>query len=115
MIKVILKKDKVDKIRNFYPNVYRDEIAYIQGEEINGDVAQVLTPDGEFIAVGYITTGTNAMVRVLSTNDIKIDKKFFLEKIKYAYEKRKYLLAETNSIRAFFSEADGIPGLILSH
>lgn len=113
MIKVILKKDKVDKIRNFYPNVYRDEIAYIQGEEINGDVAQVLTPDGEFIAVGYITTGTNAMVRVLSTNDIKIDKKFFLEKIKYAYEKRKYLLAETNSIRAFFSEADGIPGLIL--
>ena len=43
----------------------------------------------------------------------KIDKKFIFERIKNAYEKRKHLLEETNSLRAFYSEADYIPGLII--
>ena len=36
-----------------------------------------------------------------------------VKKIKVAYEKRKHLDKETNCTRIFFSEADGIPGLIV--
>ena len=43
----------------------------------------------------------------------KIDRKFIFERIKNAYEKRKHLLDETNSVRTFYSEADFIPGLII--
>ncbi|WP_297432122.1 class I SAM-dependent rRNA methyltransferase [uncultured Cetobacterium sp.] len=113
MAKVILESGKEKKIRNFYPNVFKDEIQDILGNISNGDIVEVCTTDGELVAKGYVAESTNAFVRVLTTKDIPVDKTLILEKIKRAYEKRKHLLAETNCVRAFYSEADGIPGLII--
>lgn len=113
MAKVILESGKEKKIRNFYPNVFKDEIQDILGNVSNGDIVEVCTTDGELVAKGYVAEATNAFVRVLTTKDIAVDKTLILEKIKRAYEKRKHLLAETNCVRAFYSEADGIPGLII--
>ena len=112
-MKIIVKKDKEQKILNFYPNVYKDEIKEILGEVKTGDVVDIITNDIKFLARGYVTEGTSAFVRVLTTKDEKIDKKFIFERIKIAYEKRKHLLDETNSVRVFYSEADYIPGLII--
>jgi len=113
MAKVILESGKEKKIKNFYPNVFKDEIQDILGNVSNGDIVEVCTTDGELVAKGYVAEATNAFVRVLTTKDIPVDKTLILEKIKRAYEKRKHLLAETNCVRAFYSEADGIPGLII--
>ena len=113
MSKIIIKKEKEQKIQNFYPNVYKDEIKNIIGDVKTGDIVDVITSDMRFLARGYITEGTSAFVRILTTKDEKIDKKFIFERIKNAYEKRKHLLDETNSVRAFYSEADFIPGLII--
>ena len=112
-MKIIVKKDKEQKILNFYPNVYKDEIKEILGEVKTGDVVDIITNDMKFLARGYVTEGTSSFVRVLTTKDEKIDKKFIFERIKRAYEKRKHLLDETNSVRVFYSEADYIPGLII--
>lgn len=113
MAKVILEAGKEKKIRNFYPNVFKDEIQEVLGKTSNGDIVEVCTTDGEVVAKGYVTEFTNAFVRVLTTRDVAVDKTLILEKIKRAYEKRKHLLTETNCIRVFYSEADGIPGLII--
>ncbi len=113
MAKIILEQGKEKKIRNFYPNVFKDEIQEIFGNVSNGDIVEVCTTDGEIVGKGYVAESTNAFVRVLTTKDVPVDKTLILEKIKRAYEKRKPLLAETNCVRAFYSEADGIPGLII--
>ena len=113
MSKIIVKKDKEQKILNFYPNVYKDEIKDIIGVVKTGDIVDIITNDMKFLARAYVTEGTSAFARVLTTKDEKIDKKFIFERIKNAYEKRKHLLDETNSFRAFYSEADYIPGLII--
>ena len=113
MSKIIIKKEKEQKILNFYPNVYKDEIKDVIGNVKTGDIVDVITNDMKFLARGYITEGTSAFVRILTTKDEKIDRKFIFERIKNAYEKRKHLLNETNSVRAFYSEADFIPGLII--
>ena len=113
MSKIIIKKEKEQKILNFYPNVYKDEIKDIIGNVKTGDIVDVITNDMKFLAKGYVTEGTSAFVRILTTKDEKIDRKFIFERIKNAYEKRKDLLNETNSVRAFYSEADFIPGLII--
>ena len=113
MSKIIVKKDKEQKILNFYPNVYKDEIRDIIGTVKTGDIVDIITNDMKFLARAYVTEGTSAFARVLTTKDEKIDKKFIFERIKNAYEKRKHLLDETNSFRAFYSEADYIPGLII--
>ncbi|UUV19073.1 class I SAM-dependent rRNA methyltransferase [Fusobacteria bacterium ZRK30] len=113
MARVMLKKGKEKKIQNFYPNVFKDEIKQIMGTVKTGDIVDVCSEDLTFIGRGYVVENTNALVRVLTTKEETIDKKFILNKIKVAYDKRKYLNEETNCIRVFFSEADGIPGLIV--
>ena len=113
MTSIILKKGKENKIRNFYPNVFKDEVESVVGNVENGDIVDVCTRDMEFVGRGYVTDFTSAYVRVLTTKDEKIDKNFILNRIKNAYEKRKHLFNETNCVRAFFSEGDGIPGLII--
>ena len=113
MAKVILQRGKEKKIQNFYPNVFQDEIKEKIGEMKTGDIVDLVTEDMSFVGRGYVTEGSSAFVRVLSTKEEKIDKAFFYRKIQKAYERRKHLLEETNCIRAFFSEGDGIPGLII--
>lgn len=113
MVKIILKKDKEQKILNFYPNVFKDEIKEIIGNIKNGDIVDVCDYELRFLGRGYITEGTSALVRILTTKDEKIDKDFIYGRIKTAYEKRKKVFLETNSARVFFSEADYIPGLII--
>lgn len=113
MGQVILLKGKEKKIENFYPNVFKDEVKSIIGEIKNGEIADVLRDDMKFVGRGYVTEGTSALVRVLTTEDRLINKEFIYEKIKTAYDKRKHLAEETNCTRVFFSEADGIPGLVI--
>lgn len=113
MSQVILLKGKEKKIQNFYPNVFKDEVKTIIGDIKTGDIVDVVREDMKFIGRGYVTEGTSALVRVLTTKDEKIDKKFIYNKIKVAYENRNILLDETNCMRVFFSEADGFPGLII--
>lgn len=113
MAKVILISGKEKKIINFYPNVFKDEVKTIVGDIKNGDVVDVCSADGAFVGRGYVTDSISAFVRVLTTKDEKIDKNFILEKIRRAYKKREHLFNETNCVRAFFSEGDGIPGLII--
>ncbi|HEY4533342.1 MAG TPA: class I SAM-dependent rRNA methyltransferase [Fusobacterium sp.] len=113
MAKIVLQRGKEKKIQNFYPNVFQDEIQEKIGTMKTGDLVDIVTEEMEFVARGYVTEGSSAYVRVLSTKEEKIDKSFFQKRIKNAYERRRELLQETNCIRTFFSEGDGIPGLII--
>ena len=45
MSKIIIKKEKEQKILNFYPNVYKDEIKNIVGEVKTEDIVDVITSD----------------------------------------------------------------------
>lgn len=113
MSKIVLQRGKERKIQNFYPNVFQDDIKEKIGEMKTGDIIDVITEDMSFVGRGYVTEGSSAYVRILTVKEEKIDKAFFHRKIQKAYEKRKHVLEETNCIRAFFSEGDGIPGLII--
>ncbi len=113
MTRVILNRGKDSKIRNFYPNVFKDEIKEVIGSISNGDIVDVCDSEMGFVGRGYVTENTSSYIRVLTTKDEPIDKNFIMDKIKRAYEKRTHLNAETNSVRVFFSEADGLPGLIV--
>lgn len=113
MSQIVLLKGKEKKIENFYPNVFKDDIKEIVGEIKTGDIVDVVREDMKFVGRGYITNGTSAIVRILTTSNKAIDKNFIYEKIEVAYKKREKLLTETNCMRVFFSEGDGIPGLVI--
>ena len=67
--------------------MYKDEIKDTIGNVKTGDIVDVITNDMKFLARGYVTEGTSAFVRILTTKDEKIDRKFIFERIKNAYEK----------------------------
>ncbi|MDR1835338.1 MAG: class I SAM-dependent rRNA methyltransferase [Fusobacteriaceae bacterium] len=113
MGRVFLKPGKEKKILNFYPNVYEDDILSFPGEREDGVLTEICDHEGTFLAKGYVSVGSSAVVRVLTLSEEKIDGEFFRKKIENAFGRRKELLKETNCLRAFYAEADGIPGLII--
>ncbi len=112
MIGVVqLKRGKERKIHNFYPWVQRGECR-ADGVE-DGAVARLVDADGKFLAVGTYNAKSRFQFRVYSLEDEPLDRGFFAKRFLTAIELRQGLVKGTNAERVVFSEADGLPGLIV--
>ena len=124
---VHLKKGKEESLGRFHPWVFSGAIHYIDGTPEEGDVVRVVSADGRFLAVGHIQIGSIA-VRVLSFEDIIIDKNFWQQRLAAAYGVRKSIFPQwtaprselriqnsesTNAFRLVHGEGDGLPGLVI--
>ena len=85
---VHLKKGKEESLGRFHPWVFSGAIHHIDGRPEEGDVVRIISADGRFLAVGHIQIGSIA-VRVLSFEDITIDRSFWKERLAAAYAVRK--------------------------
>ncbi len=61
VLRVVVKPGKERKVRNFYPNLYRDELEEAPEE---AGVAEALSADGDFLAVGYFDPRSGAFPRL---------------------------------------------------
>lgn len=116
MIKVILKKGKEASLERFHPWVFSGAVAKMTGEPEEGEVVEVYTASGEFIAIGHYQIGSIA-VRVLSFEKRAIDKAFIVERLTAAYNMRKAMNLDfserNNTFRLVHGEGDFLPGLII--
>ena len=113
---VILKKGKEESLLRFHPWVFSGAIADIKGAPDEGDVVDVYTHDGKWIAVGHIQVGSIA-VRVLSFKQEKIDADFWYRRLKVAFDMRSSLgltdREDHNIYRLVHGEGDNLPGLVI--
>ena len=117
---VYLKKGKEESLGRFHPWVFSGAIHRIDGRPEEGDVVRVLSADGRFLAVGHIQIGSIA-VRVLSFEDVVIDRDFWRQRLGVAYDVRKSIFTQwtadggrvTDAFRLVHGEGDGLPGLII--
>lgn len=113
---VILKRGKEESLLRFHPWVFSGAIAEIKGEPDEGDVVDVYTNDGKWIAVGHIQVGSIA-VRVLSFKQEKIDADFWFRRLKVAFDLRSSLgltdRDDHNIYRLVHGEGDNLPGLVI--
>ncbi len=117
---VYLKKGKEESLGRFHPWVFSGAIHHIDGRPEEGDVVRVLSADGKFLAVGHIQIGSIA-VRVLSFDDVAIDREFWRQRLSVAYDVRKSIFPQwttdngqlTNAFRLIHGEGDGLPGLVV--
>ena len=117
---VYLKKGKEESLGRFHPWVFSGAIHHIDGRPEEGDVVRVLSADGKFLAVGHIQIGSIA-VRVLSFDDVAIDRNFWRQRLSVAYDVRKSIFPQwttdngqlTNAFRLIHGEGDGLPGLVV--
>src|SRR3989338_6680714 len=110
---VYLKKGEQGIGRPGHPWIYRDQIRGVTTRTDPGDVVSVLNPQGKIACRGYYNPKSEIAVRALTFKDEAIDKKFFDAKVLASFGRRKALLEKTNAVRAVFSEADSLPGLIV--
>ena len=113
---VYLKKGKEESLGRFHPWIFSGAIHHIEGRPEEGDVVRVLSADGRFLAVGHVQIGSIA-VRVLSFEDIAIDRSFWFQRLSVAYDVRKSIGVagnpSNNTFRLVHGEGDGLPGLVV--
>ena len=80
----------------------------------NGEIIDLVTKDGKFLAKGYYNGLSNIAVRILSFNEKDtVNKDFIKDKINKAYQRRLPFIGNDTAMRVVFAESDGLPGLIL--
>lgn len=114
--KVILRRGKEESLQRFHPWIFSGAIESIEGCPEEGDVVDVYTSKGEWIAVGHIQVGSIA-VRVLSFTPVPIDADFWKSKLRKALDVRRTLgltdRTDHTIYRLVHGEGDGLPGLII--
>ncbi|RLB01258.1 MAG: 23S rRNA (cytosine(1962)-C(5))-methyltransferase RlmI [Deltaproteobacteria bacterium] len=112
MLIVRLKERKEVPILGGHPWIYSGAIEDIKGDSEVGNICRVLDSRGRFVCQGFFNPYSQISVRVLSLGKEKIDRGFFMQRIKAAIGMRASIIhGNTNSFRIVNAEGDGIPGL----
>lgn len=115
MTTIILKPKKEESLLRFHPWVFSGAIQKIQGKVAEGEVVDVLSADGRFLARGHYQIGSIA-VRALTFQDVQVDITFWKHRMRYAYMIRQQIglvSDNNNTYRLIHGEGDSLPGLIV--
>lgn len=112
--KVYLVQNRRKRLEQGHPWIYKSEILKIEGDvSSEQDLVQVVNHVGHFLALGLYNPLSQIAVRVVSYKQEEIDQKWFLERVRLAWERRQWLLPEVSSCRVIHSEADFLPGVVV--
>ncbi len=111
-----LKRGKEESLRRFHPWIFSGAIERIAGEPAEGDIVEVRTRGGDFIALGHYQIGSIA-VRVLSFENLAIDQQWWNRRVAVAADLRRTLGLRDNPLttcyRLIHGEGDSLPGLVV--
>ncbi len=98
---------------NRHPWVFSGAVARLEGTPSPGEVVEVRTSAGAFVASGQFNPTSKIRLRLLEWKEgVAIDEGWYQQRLDEAWALRQPVTAETDAYRVFFSESDGIPGLI---
>lgn len=114
--KIVLKRGKEESMMRRHPWVFSGAVQSAEGDIEEGEIVDVVSHSGEFIARGHCAVGTIA-VRILSFTDQAIDSAWWHARVASAYELRRSLRLtdneQTTCYRLIHGEGDLLPGLIV--
>lgn len=113
---LILNRGKEESLRRFHPWIFSGAVNHIDGHPNEGDLVEVRTAAGDFIAVGHWQIGSIA-VRVLSFANEPIDHTFWTRRLRSAYQLRQAVgvagRTDNTIYRLVHGEGDNLPGLVV--
>ncbi len=117
MVKLTLKRGKEESLLRRHPWIFSGAIHSADGTPEEGDVVEVFTASGDFIARGHCGIGSIA-VRVLTFDrEEPVDGAFWERRIGAAYGVRRALgltdSTDTTCYRLVHGEGDDLPGLVI--
>ncbi len=114
-MKVQVKKKSKQSIEKGYPLIQKEDLAHPQKETTQW--VELVDPQNQFIAKGYLGKQNKGIGWVLSQQDIPFDQSFFEELFVKSKEKELSFFSDdsTTAFRIFNGEGDGIGGLIIDY
>ncbi len=107
---VIIKTNRDKPIRQRHPWIFSGAIERIDPSVADGDIADVVTPQGEFLARGYVNRQSQIVVRLLTWNAAEaIDAEFWARRLSRSINLR----TDSTARRLINAESDGLPGLVV--
>lgn len=114
---VLLRPKRAKPFFSRHPWVYPGAIASVTGEPADGDVVDVVSHGGNFVARGLFNSKSKIRVRLYSWDaDTELDAAFFRARLQKAIHLRTHILkccTPRGACRLVFSEADGLSGLTI--
>ncbi|WP_077598640.1 class I SAM-dependent rRNA methyltransferase [Olsenella urininfantis] len=126
---LIISRKAARSLRQGHPWVFEGEVLRMEpsptsGREAqNGDAVDLLEENGSWQGLALLSMRSKIRARVISRNaNDRADEAFWRRKLQWAWEHRKASMGgralpgcepDTNCCRMVFSEADGLPGLIV--
>ncbi len=116
MARVLLKSRKARPFFGRHPWVLDSAIDRIEGNPADGDVVDLCSDQGRFIARGIFNSRGRIHVRLYSWNEAELlDEAFWRRRLEAALQLRSVLGYDSpeGAARLIFSEGDGLSGLIV--
>jgi 23S rRNA (cytosine1962-C5)-methyltransferase len=113
---LILKPGREKSLLRRHPWVFSGAVESISGAPNSGEVVDILSSDGEFLARGAYSHESRIIARVWTWDIGKIINEDFIEsRLQRAISLREPLISssDTNAYRLVYAESDGLPGLIV--
>jgi 23S rRNA (cytosine1962-C5)-methyltransferase len=110
MNKVIIKANRERPIKQHHPWIFSGAIDRIDASIADGDIADIVSAQGEFLARGYVNRRSQITARLLTWDEAEsIDQDFWVRRLTRSISARPTIPAR----RLVNAEADGLPGLIV--
>lgn len=113
MARAILIPGKEKRVYSCHPWIFRSDIARVEGEFLPGDIVDIISSKGRFLARGYYNPNSQISLRIMTyREDESVDRKLIYRRIHEAVEYRR-TFADLKSCRLVFAESDRLPALIV--
>lgn len=116
MNRIFLKRGREESLGRKHPWVFSGAIARMDGKPAEGDIVDVYSSEGEFLARGHYQIGS-ITVRVLTFSPEEITPEWWVKRMRAAYDVRCAAGLTENSAtdcyRLVHGEGDNLPGLVI--
>src|ERR1051325_5428732 len=114
--RVLLKAKRARPFFGMHPWVYAGAIEAVSGDPKDGDVVELASHAGNFVARGLFNSQSKIRVRLYTWDEQQaLDAAFFRAQLVSAIRLRRDILRLSGACRLVFSEADGLSGLVIEH
>lgn len=101
----------VERLRSGHLWVYRSDVRTARAQA--GAIVRLTDDRGRFHGRAFYSDKSQIAVRLLTHDDVPIDRAFFTQRIRRAADYRKRVVENTDAFRLVYSEADLLPSLIV--
>ena len=113
MARAVLLPGKEKRVFSFHPWVFRSDIARIEGSFLPGDIVDIVSSKGRFLARGYYNPNSQIALRIMTYRENEaVDRDLIFRRVHEAVEYRRSF-ADMKSCRLVFAESDRLPALIV--